>query len=622
MNCGVQGLEIPCPSNINGISGNLFLALINTLFASQCLLGRKDIYPSDSGDKLSDNDEFDFIVIGAGSAGSVVASRLSEDGRYNVLLLEAGGYPSATSDIPSLLFSLQGTEEDWQFETAPTDSSCLGMKNGACNWPRGKVLGGTSSINVNLYIRGNKRDYDRWSELGNDDWNYDNVLPYFKMSEKLNVPDLHDSDKYGRMGPLTLSRYIYDEPIRTAILQSAKEFGYPSLEEEEPLGFFDAVMTIEDGVRVNSAKAFLGGNKDMENLVLATNAHVNRILINKETKAATGVEAQIRGKKMTFRATKEVILSAGAIGSPQILMLSGIGPKDHLEKMGIEVVQDLKVGENLQDHMIYGSLYTKVNTFASRTMKPHDLIDEFYKYFMYRQGAVAQVRLTNLQGFINTKNNSQYPNIQLMFVYNEQNDVLITELMKCANFEDEVSRNILHYNERFKTLAFFPTLLNPKSRGKILLRSADPLDKPLIYSGYVTDEKGEDIETMLEAIRFIEKMIGTEAFRRLDAEILDIQIPKCKKFDFDSDDYWKCAVRNLGTTLYHPAGTCKMGPKSDPGAVVNSRLQVHGLKKLRVIDASIMPLITSGNTNAPTIMIGQKGAQMILDDHDIKHEEL
>ncbi|KAL3271316.1 hypothetical protein HHI36_021805 [Cryptolaemus montrouzieri] len=622
MECGIQGLEAPCPGNIDGVSGNIFLALINTLLASQCLLGRKDVYPPDFSNEIRDGDIFDFIVVGSGSAGSVVGSRLSENGLYRVLVLEAGDYPSATSDIPSLMFGLQGTKEDWQFQTVPSNSSCLGMKDGICTWPRGKVVGGSSSINVNLYIRGNRRDYDRWSKFGNKEWSYDNVMPYFKMSERLNAPDLQDSDSYGRMGLLPLSKYIFQQPIREALLAAGETLGYKISNEEIPLGFFDAVMTIEDGVRANAAKVFLGNNRDMENLILANGAHVRKVIIDEATKEAKGVEVDINGKTIKLLASKEVIISAGAVGSPQLLMLSGIGPKEHLEKIGIKVIQDLRVGENLQDHIMFSSLYTKLNRFSNRQIKPHELIDEFYKYFMYRQGEVGQISLTNLQGFVNTKNDSEYPNIQIMFLLNPQNDLLLPQVLKCMNYKDEINMNILPFNERHNMVAFYLVLLNPKSRGRILLKSIDPYDKPLIHTGYFTDDEGEDIETLLEAIRFAQKMVATEPLRRLEAEILDINVPSCKKYKFDSDEYWRCFIRHLSTSVYHPVGTCKMGPKTDTDAVVNSRLQVHGVSKLRVVDASIMPTITSGNTNAPTIMIGQMGAQMILDDYELKHNEL
>lgn len=614
MSCGLEGLELPCIENIHGVSGNIFLAVINTLFASQCMLGRKEDYPRDKKNDLEDREEFDFIVVGAGSAGSAAASRLSEDGTYRVLVLEAGGYPTPNVDIPSLLFSIQGTKEDWKFKTAPTNNSCLGFKDKRCLWPRGKVLGGSSSLNVMLYVRGNRRDYDEWSESGNEGWSYDEVLPYFRMSENLMSEDLMDYNIYGTGGAIPLTRYKSDEPLRKGIIEAAEKFNYQYHEYEPTLGYVDVVNNIESGVRANAAKVFLGRNKHYENLVLATEALVTKLIIEKSSKEAKGVEVMLDGKLRKFYAKKEVILSGGAINSPQILLLSGIGPKEHLTNLGIEVVQDLDVGGNLQDHVNFNSLFIKMNKFATRSLKPHQLIDEFYKYFMYRQGMAGKIRITNFMGFVNTKNDSAYPNIQYLHMLLPQFDTLTHEVVRAYGLTDDIASKIILTNERQNLLGVLTVLLKPKSRGRISLRSADPTDEPIIESGYFTDAAGADLRELIEGIRFLEKLLGTEPMRKYQPEILDLELPACRNRKFDSDAYWRCVVTHLGSTTYHPVGTCKMGPRADRGAVVDGRLRVHGVKNLRVIDASIMPTITSGNTNAPSIMIGQKGAQMILED--------
>ncbi|CAH0548920.1 unnamed protein product [Brassicogethes aeneus] len=613
----LSSIQNPCPGSIQGATPtHLFLTLINTLFAAQCRFNMADRYPEDHSKRIKDGDRFDFIVVGSGAAGSALANKLSENGRYDVLVLEAGGIPSTTSEIPSLLFSLQDTPEDWQYKTAPSPHNCLGFKDKTCVYPRGKLLGGSTSINAMLYVRGNRRDYDNWAKLGNPGWDYESVMKTFKSFENVDEGLLKGSTDYGREGYLDISRYESDEPIKESIKGAVQELGYKITNAEANLGYFDSLSIVKNGVRQNAGKSFLGKVKDRKNLFVSMNSQVTKVII--EGKVAKGVEVKIGDDILTIKAKKEVILSAGTIGSSQLLMLSGVGPKQHLKDLGIEVIEDLNVGENLQDHCIYPGFMIKLDNNA---VNPYHIIDELHKYFMYQKGDLAGISITNFMGFINTKNDSEYPNIQFHHELKPQNDnYLLGEITGCAKFDDEVAKSKIEANKLAPTANFYPILLNPKSTGTILLNSKNPLDKPLINPNYFTDEHDEDINLLLEGIRFSEKILQTDSFKKHNPQLVDLKIPNCKAHKFQSDEHYKCALRNLGTTLYHPVGTCKMGPKSDPTSVVDPRLKVHGIQNLRVADASIMPKITSGNTMAPSIMIGFKAGDIILEDLNRKTE--
>ncbi|KAK9871972.1 hypothetical protein WA026_015217 [Henosepilachna vigintioctopunctata] len=602
-----------CAANIDSQSGNLFLLLVNTLFASQCALKNPNLYPPDQGSKIEDGGHFDFIIVGAGSTGSVVARRLSEVGIWKILLVEAGGFPSVTSEIPGLWpNNLFLTNQTWGYFTEPSEKSCHGFKNGACYWPRGKVLGGCSAINVMLYLRGFKKNYDCWAKNGNVGWDYESIKQYFKRSERLIDNNTKNNKFYGREGLIPLTIYHPNETLRNVLIQSAQQIGYQIEPGEGQLGFFNGLQNIQAGVRYNAAKVLVNSISKTSKLTLAPNAYVENIIIDKKNMKAAGIKVNIGNKVMKIYADKEVILSAGVINSPQILMLSGIGPGDHLRKQGIEVLQDLKVGENLQDHVIL-PIFSKL---SDQAINSPELLDEIYKYFIHREGIFNNTGLMNLIGILNSKNRSDYADIQFFFSAFPKNKIMFLDtFLKTLNLNQSIAEQLLSYNKVNHVLLTGVTLVQPKSRGQILLKNADAYDKPTIRSGYFTDEKGEDTEILLKGIRIAEAQLRTDAFKSLNAEVLNIDIPNCKDFKFDSDDYWKCSMRNIGTTLYHPTSTCKMGPKSDQSAVVDPRLKVHGVHNLRVIDASIMPKIISANTLATCFMIGEKGAEMIIQDH-------
>ncbi|KAF2899059.1 hypothetical protein ILUMI_07115 [Ignelater luminosus] len=605
-----QSILNPCPATtLSAPASHIFFTLINTLMASQCALGPDGRYPPDYGNTLHDGDEFDFIIVGAGSAGSIVANRLSQVKDWKVLLLEAGSYPSALSEIPALLFSLQRTPEDWQYQMEPCKTCCLGLKSGTCYCPRGKVLGGSSVLNAMYYVRGNPSDFDGWAEAGNTGWDYKSVVKHFKKFEGCQDPDY---PFYGKDGELKLTRYKSQQPIRDILTDAYSELGYnQEYNEEKPTGSWDCFMSINEGTRFSTSKSFLGTVKDRKNLYVALNAQVGKLMVDGSKKAIRGVEVRINGKILKVKAKKEVILSAGTINSPQILMNSGIGPKEHLENLGINLVKDLNVGDNLQDHVIF-PLFLSIDKSAVKQKSDLDKIDDFYQYFMHKRGPLTGIEITNFMGFINTKNDSIFPDIQLFHVLHETNDLyLLPTITSSFNLPDELIATFQETNRNSCNFFLIPQVMKPKSRGRIRLRSADPFHTPMIFPNYFSDESNEDVELLLEGIKFAKKLTHTETLKKYRAKPVEYTLPNCKEFTFDTDEFWRCAIRNIGTHVYHQVGTCKMGPGGDPTTVVDPKLRVHGVKGLRVIDGSIMPKITSGNTNAPIIMIGEKGAELI-----------
>lgn len=532
---------------------------------------------------------YDFIIVGAGSAGCVLANRLSADRNHKVLLLEAGGKDrNPLFRLPMLMGKLfQSGIYNWHYYTEPVPT----LNNRKLYWPRGKVLGGSSTINGMLYVRGNRHDYDRWAQMGNAGWSYDEVLPAFRRSEA------HVQRRDGfhnEAGELTVTRSRGRNPLFDTFVEAGVEAGYVANDDfngadQEGFGKYD--FTIRQGKRWSTSFAFLRPALGRPNLTVETEAHLLRVLV--ESGRAVGVEFEQGGEVLTARANAEVILSAGTVNSPQALLLSGIGPADELSAAGVKAVHDLPgVGKNMQDHVdcvmawqctkpvtLYKDL--RADKIAFSVVQGMLLGEGITTTFPYEAGA-----------FVRSRPELVAPDIQLHFMpaLEATANLHLPNPFKRARIED---------NHGF-TLRVGP--VNPESRGEITLRSTNPKDPPKIQPNYLATQF--DIDTMIRGIRLTREVIGQKAFDAYrGAEVA----PGPGKASDDELTQW---LRATAMTTFHPVGTCKMG--HDPMAVVDNKLRVRGIDGLRVADASIMPIISSGNTNAPAIMIGERCADFIL----------
>ena len=552
---------------------------------------------------------YDFIILGAGSAGCVLANRLSANPNFNVCLIEAGSKDSDLRLHVPLGFAFLGKESkySWNYNTEPQKefekvtltepaTSIIDSTGGVHQiepeseehrrgyQPRGKTLGGSSSINAMLYVRGHKWDYDHWAELGNDGWSYDEVLPYFKKAEHNEV---FDNNFHGHGGPLNVSQIRHkNKSVDDFVKTGSSVFGFNedfNGNDQEGIGYYQT--TQKDGKRCSTAKAYLIPALERENLTVLTDTHVDKININNNK--ADGVACiDQEGNSFTINASKEVILSSGAFGSPQILLRSGVGPREEIIKHGIEHKIDLPgVGKNLQDHIDYVSVHKHQSLnligFSLGTIFFRFPL-EIIKYILAKTGMFTST-VAEAGGFIRSRNDIDVPDIQLHFAPGMVVDHGRQQLWGTG-------------------ISCHTCLLRPKSRGEVTLNSSSAFEDPKIDPKFLSHP--DDVRDMIAGYKKMMKVMNKAPLSKYTSKHV------LNPIDLDDDEDIEKAIRSEADTVYHPVGTCKMG--SDDMSVVNKDLVVHKVSNLRVVDASIMPTLIGGNTNAPTIMIGEKASDIIL----------
>ncbi|XP_032663978.1 glucose dehydrogenase [FAD, quinone]-like [Odontomachus brunneus] len=581
-----------------------FMTLIQNVMSSRCDIA-DPCRRMGSDEVPSENEWFDFVVVGAGVAGSIIAKRLSDNSWRKVLLIEAGPEEPTMTAIPGFAFNAVNTSLDWNFKTEPTSphpTACL-ETDGVCTWPRGKMIAGTGGFHGMMYFRGHPEIYNHWWRIGNPGWSYDEIIHYFERMENpidpMILSDKHRSVK--ERGPMSIQYYPHKPKFADELLNAAGELGYKTsvLKEYSQTGFMIAPMTIENGMRSTTSRAYLRSAHSRRNLRVLTNAQVTKIHISQWEKKARGVElVDKNGRKRMIKCDKEVILTAGAIGSPHILLNSGIGPEKDLTRLGIRVYQDLPVGKNLHNHVSV-AVPMSINDVPYETIT----MEAVNEYLEKKTGPLASTGITQVTAFLESSYATNgVPDIQVFF------DGFSSTCPKTGLPNECLNGKTTNCPTR-RSIVARPTVVYAESRGDMKLRSSDPMDPPLIYPDYFTNEK--DLTVLLEGIKKVTKLVDTPTMKKWNLRLEQLRSPLCKDYHFGTDAFWMCQIRAETGPENHQSGTCKMGPSTDPLAVVDSELRVHGISNIRVADASIFPIVPNSNPIAAIMMVAEKAADMI-----------
>ncbi|KAG8197272.1 hypothetical protein JTE90_007520 [Oedothorax gibbosus] len=552
--------------------------------------------------------EYDYIIVGGGSAGSVLAARLSEVPCVSVLLLEAGKPPPKLSDVPAVAGSFVQSDIDWKYRTTPQRNTGSALIHRRVILPAGKTLGGGSTINALVANRGHRRNYDEWAALGATGWSYEEVMPYFLKLEDNRDQEYITNGFHAVGGPQTVQKARYEPEVKRPIIDAVFDLGYKFIDVSAATmhGFYNLQNTLRDGQRCSTAKAYLVPSENRTNLDILTNAMVTKILITQ--RRAVGVEFDFMGLRRQVTVRREVIVSAGAINTPQLLMLSGIGPMNELDRLRIPLIADLPVGLNLQEHCA-GFVAFHLGDSILPMHKRLFAEESIRAYIDHKTGPLEYASGINLLAFLS--NNST----------GEANDIVDHELYFLelpaigAKFRvgmtPEAYAQVFGPYEKKPIMVCMSQVLHPKSRGSVRLRSTNIYDFPSIDPNYMDDP--QDLQDIVEGLKTCLKILHHPALARVGTVILNSTFPGCERFHQQpgGELHLRCLARAAVMSVSHPAGTAKMGQTTDPTTVVDPQLRVKTIQGLRVVDASIMPTIVWGNTNIPTIMIAEKASDMI-----------